>query len=248
MSWKSAISRLSPSRADGIAGFEALAHWTHQNRGTLAGEALMLLAEEIGLAVEVAEWTLRRSLAQAARWSLPVKVAVNIVSLQLRRNLLDPVLQALAASRLPSDRLELEIAESLLRQDNQTTPALLHQLRQLGVRIVLDDFGTGYGSLGYLRSFPFDKVTRSRADCRRGAGARRGRAGRGHHRPGRKTRHDHACRRRRERATARLDARPWLHRSPRLLFRRGGTSPQNRADARARCAPAGRLSFLQRNA
>jgi EAL domain-containing protein (putative c-di-GMP-specific phosphodiesterase class I) len=118
----------------------------------------MLLAEEIGLAVEVAEWTLRRSLAQAAHWSLPVKVAVNIVSLRLRRNLLDLVLQALAASRLPSDRLELEIAESLLMQDNQTTPALLHQLRQLGVRIVLDDFGTGYGSLSYLRSFPFDKV------------------------------------------------------------------------------------------
>jgi predicted signal transduction protein with EAL and GGDEF domain len=158
MSWKSAISRLSPSRVDGIAGFEALAHWTHPNRGTLAGEALMLLAEEIGLAVEVAEWTLRRSLAQAAHWSLPVKVAVNIVSLQLRRNLLDLVLQALAASRLPSDRLELEIAESLLMQDNQTTPALLHQLRQLGVRIVPDDFGTGYGSLSYLRSFPFDKV------------------------------------------------------------------------------------------
>jgi len=141
-----------------ITGFEALAHWTHPNRGTLAGEALMLLAEEIGLAVEVAEWTLRRSLAQAPHWSLPVKVAVNIVSLRLRRNLLDLVLQALAASRLPSDRLELEIAESLLMQDNQTTPALLHQLRQLGVRIVLDDFGTGYGSLSYLRSFPFDKV------------------------------------------------------------------------------------------
>jgi diguanylate cyclase (GGDEF)-like protein len=141
-----------------IAGFEALPHWTHPSRGTLRGEDLMLLAEEIGLAVEVTEWTLRRSLAQAAQWSLPVKLAVNIVSLQLRRNLLDLVLQALAASRLPSDRLELEVAESLLTQDNQNTPALLHQLRQLGVRIVLDDFGTGYGSLSYLRSFPFDKV------------------------------------------------------------------------------------------
>ena len=69
-----------------------------------------------------------------------------------------PGAAGLAASRLPSDRLELEVAESLLMQDNQTTPALLHQLRQLGVRIVLDDFGTGYGSLSYLRSFLFDKV------------------------------------------------------------------------------------------
>jgi len=103
----------------------------------------MLLAEEIGLAVEVAEWTLRRSLARVAQWSLPVKLAVNIVSLQLRRNLLDLVLQALAASRLTSGRLELEIAEAVLMQDNQNTLALLHQRRQLGVRIVLDDFGTG---------------------------------------------------------------------------------------------------------
>jgi diguanylate cyclase (GGDEF)-like protein len=141
-----------------IAGFEALPRWTHPSRGMLAGEDLMLLAEEVGLAVEVAEWTLRRSLAQAAQWSQPVKLAVNIVSLQLRRNLLDLVLQALAASRLPSDRLELEISESVLMQDNQNTLALLHQLRQLGVRIVLDDFGTGYGSLSYLRSFPFDKL------------------------------------------------------------------------------------------
>jgi diguanylate cyclase (GGDEF)-like protein len=141
-----------------IAGFEALAQWTHPSRGTLSGEEFMLLAEELGLAVEVAEWSLRRALTQAAQWSLPVRLAVNIVSLQLRRNLLDLVLQALAASRLPSQRLELEIAESVLMQDNQNTLALLHQLRQLGVRIVLDDFGTGYGSLSYLRSFPFDKV------------------------------------------------------------------------------------------
>ena len=126
-----------------IAGFEALPRWTHASRGTLAGEDLMLLAEEIGLAVEVAEWTLRRSLARVAQWSLPVKLAVNIVSLQLRRNLLDLVLQALAASRLTSGRLELEIAEAVLMQDNQNTLALLHQRRQLGVRIVLDDFGTG---------------------------------------------------------------------------------------------------------
>ena len=140
-----------------IAGFEALAQWTHPSRGTLSGEEFMLLAEELGLAVEVAEWSVRRALTQAAQWSLPVRLAVNIVSLQLRRNLLDLVLQALAASRLPSQRLELEIAESVLMQDNQNTLALLHQLRQLGVRIVLDDFGTGYGSLSYLRSFPFER-------------------------------------------------------------------------------------------
>ena len=67
-------------------------------------------------------------------------------------------MNALAASRLPPDRLELEITESALLQDNDATLATLHQLRKLGVKIAMDDFGTGYSSLSYLRSFPFDKI------------------------------------------------------------------------------------------
>ena len=146
-----------------ITGFEALPRWSHPSRGMLPAEELMLLAEDIGLSVEIADWALRRSLAHAGQWSVPVKLAVNIVPSQLRRNLLDLVLQALAESRLPPNRLELEIAETVLLQDNQNTLALLHQLRQLGVGIVMDDFGTGYGALSYLRSFPFDKVKIDRA-------------------------------------------------------------------------------------
>jgi EAL domain-containing protein (putative c-di-GMP-specific phosphodiesterase class I) len=68
------------------------------------------------------------------------------------------VFSALAASGLPASRLELEITESVLLQNNEVTLATLHQLRALGVRIALDDFGTGYSSLSYLRSFPFDKI------------------------------------------------------------------------------------------
>jgi diguanylate cyclase (GGDEF)-like protein len=144
--------------SNGIAGFAAVAQWSHPSRGTLLGEDLMRLAEEIGLAAEVADWTLRRALAQAAHWSRPVKLAVNIVPTQLRRSLFDLVLQGLAASRLSAARLELEIAEAILVQDNQNTLALLHQLRQLGVRIVMTDFASGYGCMSYLRSFPFDKI------------------------------------------------------------------------------------------
>ena len=130
-----------------IAGFAALAQWTHPSRGVLAGEDLMRLAEQIGLAAEVADWTLRRALAQAAQGSQPIKLAVNIVPSQLRRSLFDLVLQGLAASKLPADRLKLEIAEAILVQDNQNALALLHQLRQLGVHIVMNDFARGYGSL-----------------------------------------------------------------------------------------------------
>jgi EAL domain-containing protein (putative c-di-GMP-specific phosphodiesterase class I) len=68
------------------------------------------------------------------------------------------VIEALSASGLAPQRLELEITESVLLQDNETTLATLHKLRDFGVRISMDDFGTGYSSLSYLRSFPFDKI------------------------------------------------------------------------------------------
>jgi EAL domain-containing protein (putative c-di-GMP-specific phosphodiesterase class I) len=90
-------------------------------------------------------------------------VAINLSPLQIRRELIEAVLQALAASGLPPDRLELEITESVLLQDSQNTLATLHQLRQLGVRIAMDDFGRGFCSLSYLRSFPFDKIKIDRA-------------------------------------------------------------------------------------
>src|SRR6185369_7591863 len=130
----------------------------HPKRGEVPRAELIALAEEIGLISELGEWALRQACVQAARWSAPVKVAINLSPLQIRRELIEAVLQALAASGLPPDRLELEITESVLLQDSQNTLATLHQLRQLGVRIAMDDFGRGYCSLSYLRSFPFDKI------------------------------------------------------------------------------------------
>ena len=133
------------------------------------------LAEEIGLISELGEWALRQACTQAARWSAPVKVAINLSPLQIKRDLIEIVLQALAASGLAPERLELEITESVLLKDRQNTMATLHQLRQLGVRIAMDDFGTGFCSLSYLRSFPFDKIKIDRAfiaDIDRSAEAR----------------------------------------------------------------------------
>jgi EAL domain-containing protein (putative c-di-GMP-specific phosphodiesterase class I) len=76
----------------------------------------------------------------------------------MNENLVATVVGALAAAGLPAQRLELEITESVLMQNTQTTLATLHRLRELGVKISMDDFGTGYSSLSYLRSFPFDKI------------------------------------------------------------------------------------------
>ena len=117
-------------------------------------------------------------------------MAINLSPLQIKRDLIEVVLQALAASGLPPDRLELEITESVLLQDSQNTLATLHQLRQLGVRIAMDDFGTGYCSLSYLRSFPFDKIKIDRAfiaDMDRSDGVAGDRGD--HHRARRQPRH-----------------------------------------------------------
>ena len=88
-----------------------------------------------------------------------VKVAVNLSAAQFSSpGLIQVVMSALASSGLAPDRLELEITESILLQDNEATLATLHRLRDLGMHIAMDDFGTGYSSLSYLRSFPFDKI------------------------------------------------------------------------------------------
>ena len=146
-----------------VTGFEALMRWSHPTRGMVPPAEFIPLAEEIGLISELGERALQHACAQAARWSVPVKVAVNLSPLQIKRDLVEAVLQALAASGLQPDRLELEITESVLLQDSQNTLATLHQLRQLGVGIAMDDFGTGYCSLSYLRGFPFDKIKIDRA-------------------------------------------------------------------------------------
>ena len=107
----------------------------------------------------IGEWVLRRACHDAAGWPQDIKVAVNLSPVQFRKGrLVDVVANALAASGLAPERLELEITEAALLQNNEETLAALRRLRSLGVRIAMDDFGTGYSSLSYLRQFPFDKI------------------------------------------------------------------------------------------
>ena len=144
---------------DEICGFEALLRWHHPERGFVSPGEFIPLAEETGLIVPLGEWAMRQACAAAARWPAHIKVAINLSANQFKsRHLVETVVSALATSGLPARRLELEITESVLLQNNEATLATLHQLRALGVRIALDDFGTGYSSLSYLRSFPFDKI------------------------------------------------------------------------------------------
>ena len=125
------------------------------------------VAEEIGLIVPIGDWVLRTACAEAATWPGDLKVAVNLSPAQFKsRKLASSVAEALGASRLPPDRLELEITETVLLECSEQNVEQLHQLRALGARIAMDDFGTGYSSLSYLRSFPFDKIKIDRSFVR----------------------------------------------------------------------------------
>ncbi len=142
-----------------ITSCEALIRWNHPERGMIAPMDFIPLAEETGLIVPLGEWVLRQACAEAVRWPKHVTVAVNLSPAQFKsRNLVPTVISALATSGLSAGRLELEITEMVLMQENEGAIAVLLQLRDLGIRIAMDDFGTGYSSLGYLRSFPFDRI------------------------------------------------------------------------------------------
>jgi diguanylate cyclase (GGDEF)-like protein/PAS domain S-box-containing protein len=142
-----------------VSGFEALIRWNHPERGLVVPDKFIPVAEEIGLIVPLGEWVLNQACRDAMTWPNKVTVAVNLSAAQFRNPTLAlSVVNALNASGLSPSRLELEITETVLLQDDQAVLEVLHQVRNLGVRISMDDFGTGYSSLSYLRSFPFDKI------------------------------------------------------------------------------------------
>jgi len=142
-----------------ICGFEALLRWHHHERGSVPPSQFIPLAEETGLIVPMGEWVIREACAEAASWPDHLKIAVNISPAQFKaRNLAEVVVRTLAATGLSPHRLELEITESVMLEDEETAFTTMKQLHQIGVRIALDDFGTGYSSLTNLRKFPFDKI------------------------------------------------------------------------------------------
>jgi diguanylate cyclase (GGDEF)-like protein len=150
-----------------ISGFEALIRWQHPQRGLIAPNDFIPLAEEIGLIVPIGEWVIRQACRTASRWPKHLHVAVNISAAQFRyAGLAEVIVGALASAGLEASRLEIEITESVLLQDKEGTLAILHRLRELGVRIAMDDFGTGYSSLTYLQCFPFDKIKIDRSFVR----------------------------------------------------------------------------------
>jgi predicted signal transduction protein with EAL and GGDEF domain len=129
--------------ANRITAFEALLRWRDPERGLIGPGEFIPLAEEIGLIVPIGAWVIEEACRSAARWPLPLKIAVNLSPIQFRdRGLVQVISAALASSQLAPERLELEITEAALLDEGEETMEILYQLRELGVRIAMDDFGT----------------------------------------------------------------------------------------------------------
>jgi diguanylate cyclase (GGDEF)-like protein len=142
-----------------VCGAEALVRWRHPERGLIPPDQFITLAEESGLIIPLGEWILRKACADAARWPSHLKLAVNMSPAQFKQHDLPGIVKStLDQCGLAASRLELEITETVLLDNNEEHLAVLHQIKNLGVSIVLDDFGIGYSSMRYLQMFPFDKI------------------------------------------------------------------------------------------
>jgi diguanylate cyclase (GGDEF)-like protein len=151
-----------------LIGFEALARWTHPERGPVSPELFIPLAEDNGSILEIGESIMRRACFELAGWrartGLDLHVSVNVSPVQIVREGLVAMVEAtLTESTLPPDALWVEITESLLMERSSPVRSTLASLKDLGVVIALDDFGTGFSSLSCIGDFPIDivKVDRS---------------------------------------------------------------------------------------
>ena len=148
-----------PSRAP--VGAEALVRWDHPQWGLVPPPEFIGLAEESGLIVPLGEWILeeatRRGVGLRAAGGEDFTIAVNLSVAQLREpGIVAAVKTSLERSGFPPENLVLEITETVLAGENESTVAALHDLRSLGIKIAIDDFGTGYSTLSYLYRFPLD--------------------------------------------------------------------------------------------
>jgi len=149
-------------------GVEALIRWHHPVRGLVPPIQFIPIAENCGFIVPIGRWVLREACRQARAWQdmglPPMCIAVNISAVELRaRDFVAGVRAILTETGIDPRYLELELTETFLMQDLESTAAVLRSLKDMGVQLALDDFGTGYSSLSYLKRFPIDtlKIDRS---------------------------------------------------------------------------------------
>jgi len=150
-----------------VKSAEALLRWHHPERGFIPPDQFIPLAERSGLILPIGAWVLEEAIRQAKIWSdggHPIKVAVNLSPLQFKDQPLPELVGSLLRKHgLSPELLELEITETVLMTDAESTANMLMALHRLGIALSIDDFGTGYSSLSYLRAFPVQRVKIDRA-------------------------------------------------------------------------------------
>ncbi|MFL6761407.1 MAG: putative bifunctional diguanylate cyclase/phosphodiesterase [Sphingomicrobium sp.] len=146
-----------------VAGFEALARWTHEDRGEITPTEFIAVAEESGLILSLGRWAMDKATQTLAEWDkesgekLPLYVSVNLSAIQVARDDISRVVEsALKSSGLTGDRLSLELTESAIVQDPVRATRVFDALKSLDASLAMDDFGTGYSSLAYLQRLPID--------------------------------------------------------------------------------------------
>jgi len=153
--------KFAPNGID-MLGLEALIRWRHPERGLIAPDSFIPIAERFGMIVAIGAWVINDACRQMRAWfdhGWKIPVAINLAVQQLRQpDLLDLIGQSLAQYQIEASQLTLEITESAAMSDAAQTLDVLKRLETLGVKVSIDDFGTGYSSLSYLRRFSIDEL------------------------------------------------------------------------------------------
>jgi EAL domain-containing protein (putative c-di-GMP-specific phosphodiesterase class I) len=154
-----------------VIGAEVLMRWRHPKRGLVPPASFIPVAEDSGLILPLGELVLRESCLQARQWyeeyGIDVSVAVNVSAVQFRQeDFVDVVFRVLEETGLASERLELEVTESVVMQDVESVIQKMRILNARGIKVAIDDFGTGYSSLSYLRQLVLDRVKIDRSFVR----------------------------------------------------------------------------------
>ena len=153
-----------------IIGVEALLRWTHPERGMIAPDIFIPLAERFGIIINLGNWVIEEACRQLAEWrgmGLQMRVAINLSVHQLRESgLAERITQTLQRHNVQASQLLCEITESVAMEDTQATQRTFEELRDIGVYLSIDDFGTGYSSLNYLRQLPAQQLKIDRSFIR----------------------------------------------------------------------------------
>lgn len=146
-----------------VIGVEALLRWPHKHYGRIAPPIIIAIAEETGLIIDLGRWVLHEACRQQKKWEnvgiAGHRIAVNVSAIQLESETIDQdIASALSAAGLAARQLEIEITETAALQNYAAINAMLHKIRQTGVRIAIDDFGAGHTSLLHLKNYPIDTL------------------------------------------------------------------------------------------